>query len=139
MLPVIIYSGLVGGAILSKFVGNRGKKFDPTIHQYPNDLNVKNAVKLIKEDFFDYILDVRTQNEFNQGNLDKSILIESLAYNHQKIKDVEFLIKDKTKKILIYCRSGRRALNAAKLLKAYNYDNVYYVKNGGYIELSKSI
>ena len=59
MIPVLIYSGLVGGAILRKFIGNR--KFDPSIHQYPNKLSVKEAVKLINNNYFDYILDVRTK------------------------------------------------------------------------------
>ena len=137
LIPALIYTGLVGGAIVLKM--NNKNKFDPAIHDFPELIEVKEAVKLIKKKKFKYILDVRTKKEYLNGHLEDSILIESLAKNPKLINDVLALIKDKESNILIYCRSGRRSMEAAKLLKAQYYQNVYTVINGGYTELSKSI
>jgi len=137
LLPALIYAGLVGGAVVLKI--NNKNKFDPSIHDYPESIEVKEAVKLIKNNYFDDIIDVRTQEEYDQGHLDNVILAESLASKPDTLKNILFLMKNKKSKILIYCRSGRRSMIAAKMMKVHGYHNVYTVVNGGYTELSKSM
>ena len=47
LIPALIYTGLVGGAIVLKM--NNKNKFDPAIHDFPELIEVKEAVKLIKK------------------------------------------------------------------------------------------
>lgn len=66
------------------------------------------------------VLDVREQNEYNTGHIKNSILI---PVNEMKTKAPE-LLKDKQKKILVYCRSGRRSAAASEQLAKMGYTNV---------------
>lgn len=67
------------------------------------------------------ILDVRTQEEYDEGHIENSILIPD--------SDIERLapemLKEKDAKILIYCRSGRRSAFAAYKLMDMGYSQVY--------------
>lgn len=67
------------------------------------------------------ILDVRTQEEFNGGHIEKAVLLTDT-----EIKDkAETVLPDKNAKILVYCRSGRRSALAAKALIKMVYTQVY--------------
>ena len=129
ILPGFIYLGLVGGAILSRnnIVKNKIIKLGP-----------KDASKKISENYFDYIVDVRSKKEFDLGHIKGSLFYESLASNPELIEDVLNDIKNKDSKILIYCRSGRRAYEAASIFVKNNYTKVWIVDNGGYQELRKN-
>lgn len=75
-------------------------------------LNADQAIEMIsKEELF--ILDVRTNEEYDECHLDNAILIP-----HDEIKERKEEIP-RDKKILIYCRSGNRAGIAASYLKGY--------------------
>ena len=67
------------------------------------------------------ILDVRTKEEYTSGHIETSILIPV----NDLEKEVENILKDKEQKVLIYCRSGNRSSQAAKLLVKMGYTNVY--------------
>ncbi len=67
------------------------------------------------------ILDVRTKEEYTSGHIENSILIPVNDIE----KEVENILKDKEQKVLIYCRSGNRSSQAAKLLVKMGYTNVY--------------
>ena len=58
----------------------------------------------------DVIIDVRTAEEFQSGHLEKSINIE-----WQEILSISSNI-DKSKKIYLYCRSGKRSQKATEIL-----------------------
>ena len=66
------------------------------------------------------ILDVRTQEEYDQGHIPGAIVIshEELA---EKSEDV---LTDKDQLILVYCRSGRRSKIAAEALVELGYTNI---------------
>jgi len=67
------------------------------------------------------LLDVRTEEEFNESRIDGAILIP-----FDEIMDrAESELPDKNVLILVYCRSGRRSANAANELVAMGYTNVY--------------
>ena len=66
------------------------------------------------------ILDVRTQEEYNQGHIPGAIVI-----SHEEIADkAENVLTDKDQLILVYCRSGRRSKLAAEALVELGYTNI---------------
>ena len=66
------------------------------------------------------ILDVRTQEEYDQGHIPGAILIPDT-----EIKDkAEEVLTDKEQLILVYCRSGRRSKLAAEALVELGYTNI---------------
>ncbi|MGL4668394.1 MAG: rhodanese-like domain-containing protein [Saezia sp.] len=77
------------------------------------------------------LIDVRTPEEFEQGHLKDSILIE-----YQNIEqEITKYTTDKNKPIALYCRSGRRSGVAAMVLNRAGYINI--VNIGGYEALKQ--
>lgn len=66
------------------------------------------------------LLDVRTQEEFNNGHIPGALL---LPYDEIDQKAAQ-LLPEKEKEIIIYCRSGRRSAIAKDSLEALGYSNV---------------
>ena len=72
-----------------------------------------------KEEGF-IILDVRTQEEYDQGHIPGAIVI-----SHEEIAEkAEKVLTDKDQLILVYCRSGRRSKIAAEALVELGYTNI---------------
>lgn len=67
------------------------------------------------------ILDVRTQQEFEEGHIQDSILLP----NDQILVKAESMLADKEATILVYCRSGNRSAQASKDLVKLGYTKVY--------------
>ena len=66
------------------------------------------------------ILDVRTQEEYDQGHIPGAIQI-----SHEEIAEkAEDVLTDKNQLILVYCRSGRRSKIAAEALVELGYTNI---------------
>ena len=66
------------------------------------------------------ILDVRTQEEYDQGHIPGAIVI-----SHEEIAEkAENVLTDKDQLILVYCRSGRRSKIAAEALAELGYTNI---------------
>ena len=77
--------------------------------------------KRIMDTSEDYlILDVRTQEEYDQGHIPGAVAI---AHTEIEAK-AESLLKDKDQLILVYCRSGRRSKLAAESLVQLGYTNI---------------
>ena len=66
------------------------------------------------------ILDVRTQEEYDQGHIPGAILIPDTEIEAR----AEEILTDKDQLILIYCRSGRRSKLAAEALVELGYTNI---------------
>ena len=66
------------------------------------------------------ILDVRTQEEFDEAHIDGAILIP----DYEIADKAESILKDKNQLILVYCRSGRRSKLAAEELVKLGYTNI---------------
>jgi len=93
------------------------------------NISPKDAMKLIsdnKENKNFIILDVRTPDEFNEEHIAKALNID--FHSEKFIDDLKNL--DKTKKILIYCRSGNRSGKALKIMKDLAFQEVYNVEGG---------
>ena len=66
------------------------------------------------------ILDVRTQEEYDEGHIPGAIVI-----SHEEITEkAEEMLTDKNQLILVYCRSGRRSKIAAEALVELGYTNI---------------
>ena len=66
------------------------------------------------------ILDVRTQEEYDEGHIPGAIQI-----SHEEIEArAEQVLTDKDQLILVYCRSGRRSKIAAEALAELGYTNI---------------
>ena len=66
------------------------------------------------------LLDVREQNEYDEGHIPGAILI---PYTEIEEK-AESMIPDKNKQILVYCRSGRRSKIASEALLELGYTDI---------------
>lgn len=73
------------------------------------------------------LVDVRTKEEYNQGHIPSSVVLPL----NQFPKKAEKTFKDKDKEIIVYCRSGGRSRQAAKILKNLGFTNI---KNLGGIQ-----
>lgn len=71
-----------------------------------------------REDYV--ILDVRTQEEYDQGHIPGAIVIP----NTEIAARAEDVLTDKDQLILVYCRSGRRSKLAAEILVELGYTNI---------------
>ena len=66
------------------------------------------------------ILDVRTQEEYDEGHIPGATQI-----SHEEIAEkAEEVLTDKDQLILVYCRSGRRSKIAAEALAELGYTNI---------------
>ena len=66
------------------------------------------------------ILDVRTQEEYDEGHIPGAIVI-----SHEEIEEkAEGMLPDKNQLLLVYCRSGRRSKIAAEALVELGYTNI---------------
>jgi phage shock protein E len=66
------------------------------------------------------IIDVRTDAEWNEGHVEGAILIP-----YELIGDrIGRVAKDKSMRIYVYCRSGRRSQIAKETLEKLRYTNV---------------
>ena len=66
------------------------------------------------------ILDVREQDEFDQGHIPGAILIPYTKIDRK----AEDMLPDLDQLILVYCRSGRRSKIAAEALVELGYTNI---------------
>jgi len=66
------------------------------------------------------IIDVRTEGEWNNGHLKGAVLI---PYN-QIGEKIGAVVRDKSQKIYLYCRTGRRAQVAKETLNKLGYQDV---------------
>ncbi len=82
------------------------------------------------------LVDVRTEQEYDEGHIDGAILIDVLQDDFME-RAVELLPEDKP--VALYCRSGKRSKRAAAMLAGQGY-NVTELSDGyiGWVEHHKS-
>ena len=84
------------------------------------------AKKLLADQPSTTILDVRTDEEFAGGHLQKAMNLNYNAPDFQtQLSDL-----DKTKPYLVYCAVGGRSSKAAKLMREMGFEQVYNVTEG---------
>lgn len=83
-----------------------------------NKININDVVNVLEIN--DYLIDLRSYNEFKDGRLPNSINVPFL-----KIGDwAKNNINNYNAKIYLYCQNGARSVHAAAILKKMGYANV---------------
>jgi rhodanese-related sulfurtransferase len=82
------------------------------------------AESMIKDKKNLQLIDVRTAGEYAEGHLAKAKLIP-LQELDKRLAEI-----DKSKPVLLYCRSGHRSGNALKLLQGEGYKDVKHIEGG---------
>lgn len=88
-----------------------------------NPISISKARKLIKNKKIKSIVDVRTIEEWLKEHHPEAIHLPiepSNQINKNSIKEIK-------EPVLIYCRSGRRAKNAAKIMHNLGVRNIYII------------
>lgn len=78
------------------------------------------AKKIMDNESNIVILDVRTQEEYNEGHIKNATLIPLAEIEGR----AENELKDKSQIILVYCRSGNRSKQASQILADKGYTNI---------------
>jgi rhodanese-related sulfurtransferase len=106
---LLIVGVLILYIVVRNIMRSRGvKQYTPA----EAEAKMRNSLNII-------FLDVRTKQERNQGSIKGSIHLP-LHELRSKITELE---KYKGKEIICYCRSGRRSLRAAGILKGKGYNS----------------
>ncbi len=91
------------------------------------DLSQKDWTKQLEEDNNSVVLDVRTQEEVNEGIIPEAIHVD--IYKGQGfIYEIEKL--DKSKNYYVYCRSGGRSAQACSIMNQLGFKNAYNLVGG---------
>lgn len=91
------------------------------------NLTQEDWISQLKADSNAVILDVRTEDECNDGIIENAITID-IHQGQAFINAIEQL--DKTKNYYVYCRSGARSGKACELLNEIGIDNAYNLTGG---------
>jgi thioredoxin 1 len=90
-----------------------------TAVQFQQKLSKRGKIKLI---------DVRTPEEYAEGHIAKSTLVN---YKDEKFKEqLKNLKLNKKKPVFVYCRSGNRSGKAAQILKEMGFKKIYDLEGG---------
>ena len=91
------------------------------------NLTQEDWVLQLEADENSVILDVRTEDECNNGVIPNSINID-IYLGQEFIEQLETL--DKTKNYYVYCRSGARSANACEAMNTLGFENAYNLLGG---------
>ena len=91
-------------------------------------IDQETAKQMMEKDDDHILLDVRRQDEYDEGHIPGAILIPNETITSEKPDE----LPDPDQIILIYCRSGRRSKEAAQKLADMGYTNIY--EFGGIID-----
>lgn len=80
------------------------------------------------------ILDVRTQEEYDEGHLPDATLIDFYSTDFEE----KLSTLDRNKTYLVYCRSGNRSGQTMNMMKEAGFLQVYNL-SGGVISLNSSV
>lgn len=86
-----------------------------------NLIDTNKAIELIENNSA-IIIDVREENEFNEGHIKDAINIP--------LGVIDTINFEKEKNIIVYCATGIRSNEAAKKLASLGYTNVYDLDGG---------
>ena len=86
-------------------------------------ISMEEAVTMMEEETEYIILDVRTAEEYSEKHIPGAINIANESIGTEDIPE----LPDKDQLILVYCRSGARSFEAARILRELGYRRVYDV------------
>lgn len=101
---------------------NQAPETDPaSTSEVLTKITAEQAKEMIDSSTELVILDVRTQEEYEEGHIEGAILIPDTEIATK----AEELLTDKNATLLVYCRSGRRSALASQSLNDLGYTSVY--------------
>ena len=89
-------------------------------------ISVSEAKELILNTSNLFILDVRTQSEFDAGYIEGAYLIPHTEIENRTTE----LPKNKSVLILVYCRSGKRSTDASQILIDLEFERIFNMDGG---------
>ena len=96
-------------------------------------ISMDKAVNIMKNEKNYIILDVRRPDEYAEGHIPGAINVANESIGTEEIPE----LPDKSRLILVYCRSGRRSKDAAEKLVKLGYTNI--VEFGGILDYKGEI
>ncbi len=118
-----IASILIIGIIMFNMFTKQSNGIDISINEFKEKFQDEQGV----------VIDVRTQEEYEEGHLVKTDKL--LDFTNGEFQDsLSELDKDKT--YYLYCRTGNRSGQAARIMKSEGFENVYNV--GGFEDLANA-
>ncbi len=93
---------------------------DGMVRSY-QQISQEKAAEMMTVDDGHVIVDVRRQEEYDEGHIPGAILIPNESIGTEKPAE----LPDLNQVILVYCRSGNRSKQAAEKLFNMGYTNVY--------------
>ena len=91
------------------------------------NLTQQEWVSQLQEDENAIILDVRTEDEWNDGIIENAINID-IHQGQLFINEIEAL--DKNKNYYVYCRSGARSAKACEVMNELGIENAFNLTGG---------
>ena len=88
------------------------------------DVTVEDAKSLIESRPNLIILDVRTQEEYDDGHIEGALLIP-VSELENRLDELE-----KNSEILVYCRTGNRSSTAVNILKQNGFTKIFHLADG---------
>jgi rhodanese-related sulfurtransferase/L-ascorbate metabolism protein UlaG (beta-lactamase superfamily) len=115
-------------AIVMMFVAASCNRTEPEEETYAEPettayrkISAQEAKEIIDANTDAVILDVRTEDEFNERHIPGAILLPDYEISEK----AEGILPDKDALVLVYCRTGIRSESAARELAGMGYTNVY--------------
>jgi phage shock protein E len=112
-------------AALSLFAFSCAGQEQPSPAAEYTDLSAEEAKAKIDEGEV-ILVDVRTQEEYDEKHIDGAILIPNETITDTQPEQ----LPDKDAEILVYCKSGNRSSQAAEKLADMGYSNVHNILGG---------
>ena len=98
------------------------------------NLNLEDWKKEKESDAKNICIDVRTAEEYNEGNIENSINIDF----YKSMDFMKFLDKlNKDDNYFVYCRSGKRSDASCQIMKEFGFNNVFNLE-GGFLAWSEN-
>jgi rhodanese-related sulfurtransferase len=91
------------------------------------NLTQEDWVSQLEADQNAVLLDVRTEDEYNDGIIENAINID-IHKGQEFIAAIEAL--DKSKNYYVYCRSGARSAKACEIMNELGFENAYNLMGG---------
>lgn len=120
ILPVLLAAVILSGCAAPAQTDNSKASY--------RQITTAEAVSMMDTEENYIILDVRTQEEFEEKHIPDAVCIPNETIGSDEIAE----LPDKDQLILVYCRSGNRSKQAAEKLAALGYTNI--VEFGGIID-----
>jgi len=118
-----IYPAILASILLAVIISGCLSSTTPPEKLKYVDVSVQQGKEMIDRGEV-FILDVRTQEEYNESHINGSTLIPV-----QEL-DTRFKELPRDKKILVYCRTGSRSATASEILVKNGFTQIYNMQGG---------